>query len=379
MKPGGKKAAITATVMAGAVIVVAVAAGCGKGKAKLDPHTTLSTSLHATTAGMEYWYMDGLYNFTGISYEELSCKNCHAESCDACHDVDASGEPVLHGKEQDPATCYSCHGRQKIMQMKFMAPQNEADVHFARGMKCGDCHTMKEIHGDGGEWNSMLDAGFFEVRCENCHSANTEVAEHAVHAGKQLRCSTCHMRKAIACYNCHFNAEVMYDKKVAHKPISDFILLVKDRRDSRISPGTVMVVGYLTEVTDPTTFKAVAAVAPFYSHTITSAGRRCSDCHNNPAVQELVSSGKVRFTWWDEQSGGIAHLSGVIPYMEGKLEMSFTRPLTPDTAPECSERGCSYPAWMSAGVSSNMGASYMEHAIAQGLSDEEISDLASPR
>ena len=41
-------------------------------------------SLHATGEGMRYWYEEqgGFMAVTKIRYAQLSCKNCHVQSCD---------------------------------------------------------------------------------------------------------------------------------------------------------------------------------------------------------------------------------------------------------------------------------------------------------
>ena len=45
------------------------------------------------------------------------------------------------------------------------------DVHFAAGMECIDCHTSREIMGDGYAHASMADQ--LEIRCEDCHGDAT--------------------------------------------------------------------------------------------------------------------------------------------------------------------------------------------------------------
>ena len=42
-----------------------------------------------------------------------------------------------------------------------------ADVHFAAGMECIDCHTSREVMGDGYATPDMR--GQLEIRCEDCH------------------------------------------------------------------------------------------------------------------------------------------------------------------------------------------------------------------
>jgi hypothetical protein len=46
-----------------------------------------------------------------------------------------------------------------------------ADVHFAAGMDCIDCHTSRELMGDGYAYQNMH--GQLEISCESCHGSVT--------------------------------------------------------------------------------------------------------------------------------------------------------------------------------------------------------------
>jgi hypothetical protein len=46
------------------------------------------------------------------------------------------------------------------------------DVHYERGMQCIDCHTFKEIMGDGNIYGKKEQA--VEIECANCHGTPTE-------------------------------------------------------------------------------------------------------------------------------------------------------------------------------------------------------------
>lgn len=45
--------------------------------------------------------------------------------------------------------------------------QQVPDVHFARGMACIDCHTERQVHGDGRIYVKRHYE--VEIRCERCH------------------------------------------------------------------------------------------------------------------------------------------------------------------------------------------------------------------
>lgn len=104
-------------------------------------------SLHYTAAGMEYWYSEengGLERLTGIPYEELTCKNCHAGGCDRCHKVehkekDCTFYEYSTGAASKQKLCLACHGREGAM-IRINHKEGREDVHLSMGMVCVDCH-----------------------------------------------------------------------------------------------------------------------------------------------------------------------------------------------------------------------------------------------
>ena len=46
------------------------------------------------------------------------------------------------------------------------------DVHYQKGMECIDCHTSRELHGDGNIYSKKEQA--VEIECENCHGTVAE-------------------------------------------------------------------------------------------------------------------------------------------------------------------------------------------------------------
>ena len=165
-------------------------------------------SLHFRGEGMRYWYEkdDGFMKVTGVPYNALGCKNCHVKNCDTCHAVENNGIKAFSTqKAKDMQTCLPCHSREKLA-MKFDKEANTADVHFAAGMQCVDCHDGRDVHGDGKAYDSMRQPGVVRARCENCHTPDSENApafdtaiyEHRRHK-KNLDCSACHVQSTMAC------------------------------------------------------------------------------------------------------------------------------------------------------------------------------------
>ncbi|MGB9630358.1 MAG: hypothetical protein ACPL6D_17015, partial [Thermodesulfobacteriota bacterium] len=127
------------------------------------------SSLHYTAKGMGYWYdkaNGGLEIISGVPYSNLGCKNCHVPGCDRCHKVEKD-KTFKYSTEaaKNQAMCLECHAREQAI-IGIDRAANQEDVHFAKGMKCMDCHTSSEMHGDGIEYISMKQPGAMDTNCE---------------------------------------------------------------------------------------------------------------------------------------------------------------------------------------------------------------------
>jgi hypothetical protein len=273
--------------------------GCGDDS---EPDA-FSTSLHATARGMKTLYEQGFGLHSGVDYEDLACKNCHAafrdilpRACDSCH---------LNGSEREEQTCLGCHGRQN----KMRTATNYTDVHRSAGKKCMDCHTRREMHGDGNSYASMLAKGAMDTRCENCHESVSESNAHTVHNGK-LHCTACHVRSVVTCYNCHFDKMVNSGEKKAYGILHDWVFLVN--RFNQVRVANFQSIEY-----QGTTY---LNWAPYGAHSVQKTGRGCGECHDNASVRQLENGSKIKVTWWDD---GLQKASGVIPVVQGKMDLVF--------------------------------------------------------
>lgn len=266
------------------------------------------SSLHHTTRGMAYWYdkaNGGLETLTGIPYADpkLDCLNCHVKSCDVCHKTVSGGTlsySVQAARNQD--VCLNCHKRERTI-MKFDKEAGQVDVHVSRQMQCNDCHSGRDVHGDGKEYNSMKQPGAIDAKCENCHESVPDSASHKVH-GERLECKACHVRHVVSCQNCHFETIITERKRV----------------DIKVS-GWVFLMNYDGKVTSANTQTFVAPgnrtfmiFAPQNSHSIMREGRKCADCHGTDIVKQ-AQNGKVKLTWLENNE--LRNLKGVIPVAEG--------------------------------------------------------------
>lgn len=264
------------------------------------------SSLHYTTRGMGYWYdkaNGGLETLTGIPYSNLTCKNCHTSSCDACHKAEVDKKLSYSTKAaQSMETCLRCHKREKEIK-KIDKEANQQDVHFAKGMQCINCHKAREAHGDGIEYNSMKQVGALDAKCENCHKSVNPSTSHKVHRDK-LDCNACHVRHVVTCYNCHFETLIKEGKRVSI-PLSGWTFLMN--YDGKVTSANMQTF----VVKDNKTF---LMFAPQNSHSVMKDGRKCGDCHATEIVRQ-VQKGKVNLTWLENKE--LKHLKGTIPVVDG--------------------------------------------------------------
>ncbi len=139
----------------------------------------------------------------------------HASGCAACHFPynDAAtytgNDSTMQGKRPHSAShtmaslpgndvCFRCHNRSGRIALSYqglldgnnaLVPTDNGrpgprlasgirsmtsitpDIHFTRGMECIDCHTSRDIMGDGYSYQNMYQQT--EIRCEDCHGSPT--------------------------------------------------------------------------------------------------------------------------------------------------------------------------------------------------------------
>ena len=264
-------------------------------------------SLHFTAKGMGYWYSKangGLETITGIPYSKLGCKNCHVAGCDRCHRT-VRGKRLFYtikaAQRQD--MCLKCHAREGAM-IRINFAEKKQDVHVAKGMVCTDCHSQREMHGNGTEYHSLKQPGAMDTRCEKCHDSILPTDAHTVHEGK-LDCKACHIRHVISCTNCHFDYLVKTGKRKA-RPVHDWLFLINYR-------GKVTSASMQTFVVRPN--KTFLMFAPHMSHAVTKQGRKCDSCHGTEIAKKVVKDKKLKLTWLE--NGKLKNLKGVIPVVKG--------------------------------------------------------------
>lgn len=280
------------------------------------------TCLHHTTEGMRYWYeaKDGFMALTNVPYEELTCKNCHSKSCSECHlEKTENGGKYSLEMAQKTETCFKCHSRASaVAQMDKQL--NTVDVHVDAGMVCADCHTSREVHGDGNDYKTMRDPNAKDARCANCHTKDSEdypaipdTQSHLVHNDK-LDCNACHVRNTMTCYNCHFGelAKTKSKPKSFTGKVKDFLLLVN--YNGKVTTGNLQTLVSAEN-------KPFIVYAPYLTHSVMREGRQCEDCHATEAVK-TIASGEIH-TMAEVKDGEIDFYKGVVPLSPDRLEWPF--------------------------------------------------------
>ena len=268
-------------------------------------------SLHYTNRGLEYWYSKengGLERITGIPFSKINCGKCHARTCDTCHVKEANGKPVYSvDTAKSEKTCEKCHDIESLAFARKNPGNATVDVHFAKGMRCMDCHSVREIHGDGSLYDSIQAAGALETNCEKCHTDLSKCPSNAVHNGK-VDCSACHVRDLPSCYNCHLDTRIKEGKSVSI-PLKNMLFLVN--HDGKVTPASLHTFVYQN--------KTMIVFAPSFPHSIMREGRKCVDCHATTLLQN-IRTGLFKPVLWE--NGALKNAKGVIPVVEG-LKWNF--------------------------------------------------------
>jgi hypothetical protein len=257
-----------------------------------------SKSLHYTAKGIISSYAkenNGLEKLTGKNAVEIGCDKpeCHVKECDVCHTDTLSGRPVYSvDRAKSEVSCKFCHGDNKESQ----------DTHFARGMKCMDCHSSREIHGDGKEYSSYNEPGAMDTKCENCHTSVGKSKSHDIHKDK-VDCAVCHTSEFTTCYNCHIDSWLK-NKKNSSLKVKDMFFMVNHNGKIKLANFLSYVYGNKTMIT----------LAPTFNHSITSKGRKCAECHNNQIIKDINNNKFKPFKWENDK---LVNTPGFVPVFEG--------------------------------------------------------------
>jgi hypothetical protein len=147
----------------------------------------------ASAAVKEKTFIHDTFGVFDPDFGEKNCSGCHISTCKDCHE----------GEKKRPKidACLKCHNGSRVgvdyiglgvreVHMRYQrGPELNGknylemlpDIHYEKGLDCGDCHTMASIIGKERA-----------KECKNCHEYDRQVIDHRVKGHDVLSCVSCH-------------------------------------------------------------------------------------------------------------------------------------------------------------------------------------------
>jgi hypothetical protein len=260
------------------------------------------TSLHYTLAT----YKPMVHQRAGSDPAKLSlldkgmdnhCFSCHA-SCGECHVSRpnfANGGFIdghkFNKKPDQTNQCTACHGSR--VGNEFTGETGQGDVHYTKhDMDCMECHSEKDLHGDGksGHRDRYDVEGL--AQCRDCHEADKGVEQHDIH-GDDVSCYVCHAQPYANCYGCHVGLD---GKGLAYYKNPDEEELFRIGLNPAPNPGRPekwILVRRVPAVPDSFEYYGENLLpgfdrlnnwkyaSPHNIQRLTSQNRECNNCHGN--------------------------------------------------------------------------------------------------
>ncbi len=105
--------------------------------------------------------------------------------CATCHNGGSRAAMNFRGMMEAPPEGRETFQYDQDLLHGHAYTQQTPDVHFTQGMACIDCHTEKELHGDGQIY--VKRHYYVEIRCESCHGTPERLATGLTAKGRRLR------------------------------------------------------------------------------------------------------------------------------------------------------------------------------------------------
>lgn len=277
------------------------------------------------------------YGRVDVRFFEKNCTGCHISSCLDCHG--SSGHGI---SKPSTGNCLECHkGYYTGWDYTGRAPREDSlryqrgkiangehflsmrpDVHFEKGMSCGDCHSMDSI-----ALGKRSSRG-----CTDCHRISSGPVEHRIKAHlEKLECYACHSAWAPQEYGTFFlrftespsredfwvrgsDAPGEYLRSAYLKKQDEPPLGLNSR--GMVSPVRPMFIAYYTHIRRE---KVVgmenrlmgAEWKAYFPHTIRRGTVMCDACHDAPArflleprknrIYRLSEDGMGLESFWDRR------------------------------------------------------------------------------
>ena len=279
----------------------------------------------------------------------LSCIDCHDS-----YDVMGDGNLYAHQENAVKTQCTDCHSS-KPFKTRSYQDLNLDQQRIIRLRKI-DTNSHFVYQNNRVLLNVIKTTQQKYLITKNTHqqiavSSPSEMCTKDVH--KNISCSSCHTKWSPKCISCHTSFDEKGDsfdllakKWVAGNWVEkggDFLaayptLGVRKNGSKKsiqtFAPGMIM---HLTKEKNKDSFHRL--FAPVSAHTISSKGRKCTTCHNNP-VALGYGRGKLVFTakghWkftpkYPKEKDGLpkdAWIPFLIPYTNAKATRKNARPFT---------------------------------------------------
>jgi hypothetical protein len=225
------------------------------------------------------------------------CGKCHA-SCGECHvqrpKQAGGGFLAAHNFEKAPdmrLNCTACHSARVANAYFGEAFGTRPDIHYTKipGGACTNCHSGKEMHGDGTIYTNRYMAKDLP-QCVDCHAAKSKSNSFHMLHWDNLSCYTCHSQTYQNCGSCHVSAEgVRNGPYFAFKIGMNAMPQTKSYkfavvRNAPFAPDTWDKFGVptMSNFAAAPTFKLASPhnIQRWTERTKTDAGKPCSDaCH----------------------------------------------------------------------------------------------------
>ncbi len=256
----------------------------------------LSSSLHFNVNGIREVFEKRMGKEDA---EETACREIFKGRCGACHATcgschvslaDRKGGGLLAShkflKTPPAESCRACHSG--IFEQMQGKGKQLPDVHWEKKrMGCLDCHSGREMHGDGNIYsNSKLSPS---PTCRGCHlEAEESNVYHQVHF-RRLACQVCHAQAVERCYSCHKEGETFrVERRVRGIKIGKNYIPGRSCKYILVAHVPVSPQTFRDMCgAEPAAFSSMPTWKIALPHSIRARTERaatCGACHNNPSL-----------------------------------------------------------------------------------------------
>lgn len=259
---------------------------------------------HMVTRKNEKTFVQNMFGKIDPGFYGKNCGGCHVNSCLDCHET---GRPTTD-------TCLKCHNggnigadyaglgiredhvrysRGKTIDTKGVNDGEHymkmlPDIHFQKGITCGECHSMASLAGK----EAAKD-------CLSCHKYSQKVIDHSIKGHSNVTCVACHAAWSPNEYGTFYIRLVNSESKEYYRWVkqlseeyvkSSFMRLnsspaLAKNKDSLYTPVRPRVVYFTDVLNDQLNGRENRMLSDrwelFTPHTVRRETPTCDKCHND--------------------------------------------------------------------------------------------------